>query len=184
MNSIQKKIILVDGQDRPLGQADQVEAHTGDGLLHRAVSAVLYRHHNTGLQVLLQRRSQKKHLWPGYWSNTICTHPYMGETYVQSALRRLREELGISILENQLQPVFRFIYRDRYDTGFSEYELDTVIIGQYEGEIVPNEDEVMEVKWVDVNQVRSDMQTNPSLYTPYSKHIFSHKEFWSFMENI
>ena len=44
---------------------------------------------------MLQQRSAEKPLWPGYWSNTCCSHPRRGESYGVATQRRLHEELGI-----------------------------------------------------------------------------------------
>ncbi len=77
----------VDGALRPV---EKLEVHRR-GLRHKAVSVFVMR----GGETLIQRRALGKYHTPGLWANACCTHPYWGETAVDCALRRLREELGL-----------------------------------------------------------------------------------------
>ena len=71
-------LIIVDAQDRILGHGTKAELHQGAGTLHRAFSIFLF---NDAGDVLLQQRSADKPLWPGYWSNTCCSHPRRGTAF-------------------------------------------------------------------------------------------------------
>lgn len=42
------------------------------GMLHRAFSVFLF---NTKGELLLQQRADAKITFPGYWTNTCCSHP-------------------------------------------------------------------------------------------------------------
>jgi isopentenyl-diphosphate delta-isomerase len=42
------------------------------GLLHRAFSVFLF---DTQGRLLLQQRADEKITFPGYWTNTCCSHP-------------------------------------------------------------------------------------------------------------
>lgn len=42
------------------------------GMLHRAFSVFLF---NSKGELLLQQRSDEKITFPGYWTNTCCSHP-------------------------------------------------------------------------------------------------------------
>ena len=68
-------LILVDENDEAQGVLDKAACHDGDGLLHRAFSVFIFNEHG---EVLLQRRAEGKRLWPGYWSNSCCSHPRAG----------------------------------------------------------------------------------------------------------
>jgi isopentenyldiphosphate isomerase len=52
---------------------------------------------STDGKVLLQRRSQHKDLFPGYWCASASGHVGQGETYDVTAVREVLEELGISV---------------------------------------------------------------------------------------
>jgi isopentenyl-diphosphate Delta-isomerase len=78
----------VDGRLQPFGK---LEAHRR-GLRHKAVSVFVME----GARVLIQKRAAGKYHTPGLWANTCCTHPRWDEEPATCAVRRLREELGIT----------------------------------------------------------------------------------------
>ena len=78
----------VDGRLQPLAK---LEVHQR-GLRHKAVSVFVIE----GPRVLIQKRAAGKYHTPGLWANTCCTHPRWEEEAATCAVRRLREELGIS----------------------------------------------------------------------------------------
>jgi isopentenyl-diphosphate delta-isomerase len=85
-------LILVDEAGTVTGYASKLSAHRGAGKLHLAFSIFLFDGPDW---VLLQRRSERKPLWPGFWANSCCSHPRRGETCDSAVMRRLSEELGV-----------------------------------------------------------------------------------------
>ncbi|HSW90107.1 MAG TPA: isopentenyl-diphosphate Delta-isomerase [Patescibacteria group bacterium] len=137
------QVILVDENDAEIGVMDKIEAHRGKGKLHRASSVFLF---NKNGELLLQQRSSKKIVGALQWANTCCGNVRPGESYEECAVRRLREELGITNVV--LDPVHKFIYQVQCNKAFSEYEMDTVFVGKYDGEVKPNPEEVANFKWI------------------------------------
>lgn len=175
-----RNIVLVNEQDEKLGLAEIWDAHKNPGKLHRAISVLLWRRRESRhrdacrgfslryeMEVLLQMRSNKKPLWPMFWSNTCCTHPYDEENYKDCAVRRLKEEMGIKIDKGKLKELYRFKYHADYDEGLSEYEVDMVVVGEYEGEYELNLDEVSDAKWVSWKWLEKDVQKNVEEYVPW-----------------
>lgn len=60
--------------------------------------------------ILLQRRSKKKALEGGCWDLSCAEHVSAGESYLQAAVRGLREELGIHVTPDRLERI-REAYR-------------------------------------------------------------------------
>ena len=89
-------LILVNEKDEEIGYKTKSVCHFGEGILHRAFSIFIF---NTKEQLLMQKRSSQKNLWPNYWSNSCCSHPRKGEKIESAASRRLAEELGLSYIE-------------------------------------------------------------------------------------
>ena len=56
-------------------------------------------------------------------------------------------------MDATLEPVHKFRYQVRCDERFSENEIDQVFVGFYEGEVIPNPDEVSEYEWVSWEQL-------------------------------
>ncbi len=88
---MEEYVVLVNPKDEVLGLMEKQQAHI-NGLLHRAFSVFLF---NDNGEMLLQKRSSEKYHSPNQWTNAVCSHPRDGETYLEGAKRRLREELGI-----------------------------------------------------------------------------------------
>lgn len=142
------QVILVDPDDNQIGVMDKVEAHRGEARLHRAISVFLFNEHG---ELLIQQRSQQKIVGAGQWANTCCGNVRPGESYEECALRRLREELGITTAE--ITPVHKFQYFARCNDEFSEHEIDTVFAGYYDGPINPNPEEVQAYQWLSLTEI-------------------------------
>lgn len=155
---MKEDIILVNEQDQAVGQCEKHRAHEL-GLCHRAFSVFIFRRVDQGLEVLLQKRQATKYHSAGLWTNTCCGHPRPGETIVVAAERRLREEMGFSV---SLMEVGVFHYQASLHENMIENEIDHVLMGLYNNEVIdPNEKEVMEFRWADVEA----LQTNSADYT-------------------
>ena len=158
-------LVLVDNQDNPIGYMEKMEVHR-KALLHRAFSVFLF---NSNGEMLLQRRAMKKYHSGGLWTNTCCSHPYPSETPAEAGRRRMQEELGF---ETVVQPVFSFIYKAALDNELTEHELDHVLIGEYDGPVHPNEEEVGDYCYKSMDDLRSSLNTHPQLYTAWFQIAF------------
>lgn len=167
---MEEQVILVDINDNPLGLMPKMEAHE-KALLHRAFSVFVFN--NKG-ELMLQQRAAHKYHSPLLWTNTCCSHQRNGETNIEAGKRRLQEEMGFVC---DLKEVFSFVYKAPFDNGLTEHELDHVMIGFFEGEPNINPDEVASYKWMFLEDVKSDIENNPHLYTAWFQIIF--KESYS-----
>lgn len=158
---------MVDDQNNPTGVTDVLSAHAGAGRLHRAVSVVVYRNGKSGPELLLQKRGGQKALWPHYWTNTVCTHPQPDESGTICAVRRLREEMGISADADDLRFVFFLRYQASYTAEAGEHELDGVYILNWNGNPIPNPREAAGYRWQPLMDILRDMKTDPDVFTPW-----------------
>jgi isopentenyl-diphosphate delta-isomerase len=158
-------VILVDEHDNPVGEAEKMEAHR-KGLLHRAFSVFLF---DAEGNILLQRRAMGKYHSPGLWSNVCCSHPAPGEDTLAAANRRLNEELGIK--DCTLFHQFAFTYRAEFPDGLTEHEFDHVFTGNYDSDPIPNPNEVMDWKWMRIEELKTDVTVNPERYTYWLKEV-------------
>lgn len=71
-----------------------------NGLWHRAVYAFII---NDNGNILLQKRSSNKKLWPNMWDVTVGGHVLAGEFGRQALIRETKEELGININDNVIK---------------------------------------------------------------------------------
>ena len=156
-------VILVDGNDNPIGSEEKVKCHLPNGKLHRAFTALLFDENG---RLVLTRRAKEKMLWPEDWDGTVASHPREGETYTSSAERRMPEELGVSC---KMDYLLKFEYHVPYKDIGSENEICGTLIGIVDKstkfKIV--EDEIDQIKWVSVNELLSEIKNNPEIYCPW-----------------
>lgn len=155
-------VVLVDENDVVQGTMEKMEAHE-KGLLHRAFSVFIF---NKKGEMLLQQRAFSKYHSGGLWTNACCSHPREGESYSDAAHRRLMEEMGFDC---ELDEAFHFIYKKELDKGLTEHELDHVFIGEYEGEIDFNKDEVNTYQYISKEALLEDLKVHPENYTEWFK---------------
>ncbi|MFV0237569.1 MAG: isopentenyl-diphosphate Delta-isomerase [Flavobacteriales bacterium] len=163
---MQEHVVLVNEKDSPLGLMKKQEAHV-KGLLHRAFSVFIFNDKN---ETLLQQRASEKYHSPLLWTNTCCSHPRDGETYLEGAQRRLQEEMGISC---PLEKKFHFIYRADVGHNLIEHELDHVFIGYYNENPILNPKEVSNFKWLTIEEIQKELRVQPKNYTEWFKIIFN-----------
>lgn len=159
------KLILVDENDVPVGTVDKMEAHQ-KAMLHRAFSVFIF---NKKGEMLLQQRAFTKYHSGGLWTNACCSHPYFNQETITAAAKRLQEEMGFTI---PLKKAFEFVYKAAFDNGLTEYEYDHVFVGEYEGQILPDKDEVADYCFMSMEEIKNSLQSHPQKYTEWFKIAF------------
>ena len=156
-------VILVDGNDNPIGKEEKVKCHLPNGKLHRAFTALIF---NKEGKLLLTRRSDSKMLWPGEWDGTVASHPREGETYVSSAERRMPEEIGITC---QMNYVNKFEYHVPYKDIGSENEVCGTLVGVVDDfdESSLIKDEISAIKWISPDELKTELEDNLDIYCPW-----------------
>ncbi len=158
-------LILVDEKDREWGKLEKLEVHRL-GLLHRAFSVFIF---NSQGELLLQQRAEDKYHSGSLWSNTCCSHPQYGEELSSAVSRRLKEELGLSVVTEFL---FDFIYKIKFDNGLTEHEYDHVFFGISDQKPVPNPVEIKDLKYAFPQDIENDLEKNAGHYTEWFKMCF------------
>ncbi len=162
---MEEMVVLVNPNDEVIGLMEKQQAHVA-GFLHRAFSVFIF---NSNGQLMLQQRASEKYHSPELWTNTCCSHPREDESYLEAAHRRLKEEMGF---DTELEYKFNFIYKAKLANGLTEHELDRVFVGKFDQEPNLNPEEVMNYKWMSLEDLEKDIETNPEIYTAWFKIIF------------
>ena len=161
----EENVILVNEKDEQIGLMPKMEAHE-KGVLHRAFSVFIF---NKKDELMLQQRAHSKYHSPGLWTNTCCSHQREGESNIQAGKRRLQEEMGFI---TDLRDTISFIYKAPFDNGLTEYEFDHILVGKYDENPILNPEEAAAFKWMNLEDVKKDMEVKPQLYTAWFKIIF------------
>lgn len=129
------------------------------GLWHKAVAMFII---NSKEQVLLQKRSANKKMWPNMWDITAGGHVLAGEFGFQSIIREAEEELGISLNKNDItfvgSSISTNVQGDIVNNHFNEFYIVNKDID--ETTLKLQEEEVSEVKWVDKNEIIERIKDN------------------------
>ncbi len=94
-------------------------------------------------ELLLQRRNPAKYHSGLLWANACCSHPLPGESTVDAAHRRLKQEMGIACA---LTPLFTFDYRAPVSEELIENELVHVFGGTHDGPVDADPAEVVRME--------------------------------------
>ena len=153
---------IVDEFGNPTGETiERNLAHTM-GIRHRASHMWIARKVAGKWQVLLQKRSLTKDSFPGQYDTSSAGHIQAGDEPLESAIRELKEELGITASPEELKFVGTFkiqFEREFHNRLFKDNEIAFVYV--YVGEvdienIIVQEEEVECVEWFDLDETYNE----------------------------
>ena len=181
---------------------------TPRGILHRAFSLFVFNQDN---QLMLTQRAASKITFPSVWTNTACSHPLVGmevnevddfdQAYPKlpgiqnAAVRKAQHELGLN-----LQPYngdMTFVSRFHYwaadvqthgsDTPWGEHEVDYILFLKLDDkdiELSPNPEEVAEVKYVSIQELKDMLADDTYSWSPWFVGIMERGGFdwWADLE--
>ncbi len=139
-------VIAVDENDNKIEMVNRLEAHTGEGIRHRAFTALIFDGEGN---ILLAQRAPEKRLWCTYWDGTVASHPVEGQSQEEATRERLEEELGITPDQySDLRVTDRFEYRRYFENQGLEHEVCAVLqLTLDDTTLEPNEEEVAGLMW-------------------------------------
>jgi isopentenyldiphosphate isomerase len=148
---------IYDAEDKPLGIAKpRVDVHR-DGDWHRTAHVCVV---NPRGEYLVHLRSPLKDSKPSCWDTRFGGHVAAGAGYLDTALRELQEEVGITTRPSRLivGP------RERYD-GTANREHTQVYFFRFGGKTSDlrfNDNEVVDVKWMRPEDIVASIEALPS----------------------
>ncbi|MFH0912562.1 MAG: NUDIX domain-containing protein [Patescibacteria group bacterium] len=143
---------VVDENDKIIGQQSRELIHS-QGLKHREVHVWFFN--NLG-QVLFQIRSKKVETSAGKLDATVGGHVDLGISYIQSAVREVKEETGLDIREKDL--IFLdVIYLERIDdNGLINNAFKGTFAYEYNDsldKLIPEPGKSDGFKWVNIDEL-------------------------------
>lgn len=120
------------------------------GLWHRGVHVFLF---NDQGEMLIQKRSADRTSSPSLLDCSVSEHVQTGESYLDAAIRGLKEELGIEGIE--LRQLIKF----KMNYGINDNEISVIYEGKIESQLI-NFDivEIEEVFYMDMNEIKEKTQ--------------------------
>ena len=161
---------IVDESGYPTGEIISRDVAHTEGILHRTAHVWVVRKTDRGYDILLQKRSEEKESFPGLYDTSSAGHIPAGEEPLESALRELKEELGITAVSDQLHYAgsFRIQYeKEFHGRMFRDNEVTWVYVYEKIVDISTlklQESEVSEVRWFDLSEVWNEIRTDRSRF--------------------
>ena len=152
------------------GAVDRLEAHAGDGILHRAFETFLVEGTGEDARLLLCRRSGLKRLWGNVLADSCAGHPKVGEELATGCARRLTEETGLKPEDAPLTQLGHIVYREDHGDGRCECEWCGVFAAHVEpGALKINEEEISEVRRVRLSEIDGYLEGRPEQLAPWTR---------------
>ena len=138
--------------------ATREECHK-EGLWHRAVYAFII---DTRGNVLLQKRSANKKLWPNLWDITVGGHVDSGEFGRQALIREVKEELGLEISDDDIKYLLGSTSINEQGNIVNKHFNECYVITKNIdiSEIVLQKEEVEEVKFFSKDELLKRIDNN------------------------
>lgn len=149
---------IVDENGIPTGKVIDREIAHSQGILHRTSHVWLLRKKNNHVQILLQKRSSSKDSHPDCYDISSAGHIPAGIDFKESAIRELKEELGINADVEDL--IYTGVRRIRFkDIFHNQLFIDNQVSRVYvlwcdlnEEDFNIQKEELSEVKWFDFDE--------------------------------
>lgn len=155
---------VVDENGTPTGEiVERKEAHL-KGVAHRTSHVWIVRKKAERLQILLQKRCMDKDSYPGCYDISSAGHIPQGDSFEESALRELEEELGIKATASDLQDcgIIRILFDEVFHgEEFHDKQVARVYfmwIDKDENEFTVQKEEIDEVLWMDFEECKKAVE--------------------------
>lgn len=140
---------IVNNTDAVVGLARRSVIHQC-GLQHRGAHVFLFSGDG---KMLVQKRSADRSASPSMLDCSVSEHVKAGESYLDAALRGMKEEMGVTDVE--ISPLVTF----RMNYGLNDNEISTLYMGQVTPEIVRFDPvEIAEIGYYSLDQLEELMR--------------------------
>ncbi|MCX6764343.1 MAG: NUDIX domain-containing protein [Candidatus Nealsonbacteria bacterium] len=156
-------IDIVDENDSVIGRIKEEEALSMPDKRTRAISIFLF---NSKRELLLQRRSKNKIRYPLHWDCSASGFVNSGEDYETTAVRELKEELGVIKKTSELEFILKRVVETDRTEFVKLYKLE------YDGPIKVNDNEVESGKFFSINEIKEMIDSGEKL-SPFFVILFN-----------
>ncbi len=151
-------IIIVNEKDEIIGYKPRSERMLDD--ICRVSGLVIFNSKN---EMLIAKRVITKKIDPGKWGPAVAGTVEEGETYESNIVKEAMEEMGLEIKESELKFVSHQ-YRETSHKYFSTTFM--VVVDKPIEEFKKQDEEVEEIRWVDIDELREWYKKSPEDFIP------------------
>jgi isopentenyl-diphosphate Delta-isomerase len=160
-----KDVTYVDENDEVVGSGSIAHA-LETGAIVRIVRVFIV---NTAGKILLQQRASSLK-----WDQSAGGHVDEGEDYITAAERELFEEMGI---QGVTLTVIGKLYTEDHFDAYVRRRFNTVYYGVHDGDVVIDNDEVADYRWVAPDELEAWMRESRGNFT--EGFLVAYKKFGS-----
>lgn len=134
-------------------------------LRHRTIQIRIY---NKKWEILIQRRSKNKKLYPDKWDISITGHINQDEDILFSAIRKTEETFWLQF--NLSDFTLHDIYKDQnHFDNIINNEFIYVYLVKYDdiNNAIIDKNKTKNIKFINLNQLQADLMKNSDNYVPY-----------------
>jgi len=165
-----EKLEVFDKQGQPTGIIkSREEIHRG-GNWHRGVHVWIL---NSNKELLIQKRSAQKDSHPNEWDISVAGHILAGHSNIQSALKELEEELGLTVSKENFKYLFTYKQSSVLNNNtFFNNEIDDVYLIKKDLDISRinlQKEEVAEIKFIPWQDLEKKIKTKDPAFVPHDE---------------
>lgn len=160
------------------------EAHK-KGLFHPSIHVWFYTDKG---EILIQKRGKYKDTHPGLWDVSVAGHVGAGEDIIVSALREVKEEIGLAIQKRDLYKVGIFKYRHQHSADLVDREFHHTFLSELKvppSTLKMQESEVDDLALIDMDRFKYELSLKEATtkYVPYDPTYYE-KVFGAIKERL
>lgn len=155
---------IVDENGNPTGETVARSVAHREGIRHRTSHLWICRKKNGRTEILLQKRSHEKDSFPDCYDISSAGHIPAGSSFVPSALRELKEELGVTASPEDLvfcgKRSFEF-QKMFHGKPFHDRQVSAVFLlwlDREEADFTLQKEEISSVRWMDFEECIEDVR--------------------------
>lgn len=164
-------IVTLDGQ--PTGTVClKSDAHQ-NGFLHASVHIWLYTKKGT---ILVQKRSKTKDLFPDLWDISVAGHIAANEKPIIAALREIKEEIGCSLNQKDLNYKNTWIEKHKHSNGMIDHEVHHIYLAEITNDITKltlQKEEVSDVQFISLEKLEKEV-AQQATFVPHDAKYYKH----------
>lgn len=114
-------------------------------------------------------------LFPGLWDISVAGHISSGEESIDSALREIKEEIGLSVSKGDLV-FFKVLKREYKSNNLINKEFCYIYFCKFNGarnKLKKQDSEVTDLRFVNINDFEKELKEKNSSFVPH-KNYYSH----------
>ncbi|MGY5351227.1 NUDIX hydrolase [Wenyingzhuangia sp. IMCC45533] len=145
------------------------------GILHASVHVWIYDKEG---QILVQKRSPNKEIYPNLWDVSVAGHIATKEQPWLAALRETKEEIGLNLTKEQLEYCGIWTEKHLHSNGLIDHEVHHIYLTELStplDKLSMQKEEVADLKLISLTELKQQY-IHSNVFVPrdeaYYKHIF------------